>query len=63
MMGCRNRAMTGSTERFEAIGSINIARRSRTYTNTGGGGAGMGGSQGALKTEKMANCRKEKKWK
>lgn len=36
MMGCKNRAVTGSWEQFEARGAIKTATWSRTYTNTGG---------------------------
>lgn len=36
MMGCKNRAVTGSWEQFEARGAIKTAIWSRTYTNTGG---------------------------
>lgn len=39
-VGCRNRAVTGSTEQFKDKGASKTAIWSRTYANTGGGGSG-----------------------
>ena len=63
MMGCRNRAVTGSTERLEARGAINTAIRSRTYTNTVGE-LGWAEAKEAMKTyPQIAMCGKRKKCK
>lgn len=55
MMGCKNSAMTGSSERFEARGAVKTAIWSRTYTNTGGD-AGMTGRRGN-NVDKAKDCK------
>lgn len=42
----KNRAMTGSSERFEARGDVKTAIWSRSYANIGVGDAGMTGRRG-----------------
>lgn len=61
MMGCKNKAVTGSSEQLEARGAIKTTTRSRSYTE---GSEDVGNNEGMAadrKVQKRKNVMRQRK--